>query len=108
MTAPSPAALLADPEWLPHTFDRAGERLDFVRLTAADRDALAFLAEEYVGARFAHEVLPWDAVKAAAPAGDGAQVHFIFHTGFCCSTLLARAVAAGGGVAVLREPDILM
>ncbi|WP_129794063.1 hypothetical protein [Sphingosinicella sp. CPCC 101087] len=101
-------AILADPDWLPHTFDRSGALLDFVRLSAADRDSLAFLAEEYVGKDFAHQVLGYDKVRAATPAADAAPVHFIFHTSFCCSTLLARALAAGGGARVLREPDILM
>jgi hypothetical protein len=102
------ASLLADPDWIPHTFDQPGDRLDFVRLAADDRDSLPFLAEEYVGRGFEHRILPWREVMAAAPAGDALPVHFIFHSGFCCSTLLASALAAGGGLSVLREPDILM
>jgi hypothetical protein len=102
------ASLLADPDWIPHTFDHQGERLDFVRLAAADRDSLPFLAEEYVGRGFEHQILSYPEVAAAAPAEDALPIHFIFHSGFCCSTLLASALAAGGGLSVLREPDILM
>ena len=102
------ARLLADPDWIPHTFDHQGERLDFVRLPAGDRDRLPFLAEEYVGKGFEHQILSYRDALAGAPAEDALPVHFIFHSGFCCSTLLASALAAGGGLSVLREPDILM
>jgi len=102
------ARLLSDPEWIPHTFDHQGERLDFVRLPAGDRDSIPFLAEEYVGRGFEHQVIAYREAQAGAPAEDALPVHFIFHSGFCCSTLLASALAAGGGLSVLREPDILM
>jgi hypothetical protein len=35
-----------------------------------------------------------------------APIHFLFHTSFCCSTLLARALESPGHTLVLREPWI--
>ena len=101
-------SIVRDPIWLPHTFNPAGDLLDFVRLSLEDRRRLAFLAQEYVGKDFEHQIAPYDSVQASAPPGDEAPLHFIFHTSFCCSSLLARALEAGGAAEALREPDILM
>jgi hypothetical protein len=108
MTSPSLQSLLADPAWLPHTFDRAGQRLLFVRLTREQRDKLPFLAQEYVGKDYPTEIRPWPEIAKAEPVADAGPLHFIFHTSFCCSTLLTRALASPGIAADLREPDILM
>lgn len=100
--------IISDPAWLPHTFNQSGDQLDFVRLTTAEREALPFLAEEYVGNHFPHRVLHFSDVAALSPLDGLAPIHFIFHTAFCCSTLLARALALPGVASDLREPDILM
>ncbi len=107
MSLPS-EAVARDPAWLPHTFNQKGDLLDFVRLEAEERRRLTFLAEEYVGRDFPHQVLSYQDVKALAPGADETPLHFIFHTSFCCSSLLARALEAGGTAESLREPDILM
>jgi hypothetical protein len=46
--------------------------------------------------------LPTTQIRQAA-----GPVHFIFHTGFCCSTLLARAFDIPGVAMGLKEPTIL-
>ena len=45
-----------------------------------------------------------DAISAQPP---GAPIHFLFHSGYCCSTLLARAVDLPGWAMGLKEPTIL-
>lgn len=49
--------------------------------------------------------ISWDDVKAMRP--QTGALHFIFHTAFCRSTLLVRAVDAPGVAAGLSEPAIV-
>jgi len=37
-----------------------------------------------------------------------APIHFVFHTSFCCSTLLAKALEVPGISSTLKEPDVLI
>ncbi|GMV31950.1 MAG: hypothetical protein AMXMBFR59_40750 [Rhodanobacteraceae bacterium] len=46
-------------------------------------------------------------MEAMAAEESGGVVHHIFNTGFCCSTLLARALGATGPFLVLREAGIM-
>ncbi|MFL6846122.1 MAG: hypothetical protein ACJ8ER_14715 [Allosphingosinicella sp.] len=104
-SAPDPAALAADPAWLPHGFDPASETLRFVRLERAARRALPFLDGRRIGPELERATAPLDAL-AFAPA-EGARCHFIFHSAFCGSTLLARALDIEGRTLALKEPNIL-
>lgn len=107
MTEASPRDLALDPEWLPHTFGPDGSELTFVCVPLAERDRLTFLSDEHYAGQFAKRTVPAAAVAAAAPA-QGAQLHFIFHTAFCASTLLARALDLPERTLVLKEPDVLI
>lgn len=98
------ADLAADPAWLPHRIDGPGRQVEFIRVpreTLADR---GFLADRDLppGDR---ALAGWDHVLAMQP--EAGQLHFIFHTAFCRSTLLVRALDAPGVAAGLNEPGIL-
>lgn len=99
------ATIAADPRWLPHTLDLAGRRMLFVRIGPAVLTASGFLAdvkpEEAEGARW----ITLEEVRAMQ-AEPGA-LHFIFHTAFCRSTLLARAMNVPGVSVGMAEPGIL-
>ena len=101
---PTAAELLADPDWLPHGVDVRSGAVRFVRIPRDVQRGMTFLADEY---------LPKSAPRAELTATDLRQrvspgrPHFVFHSAFCCSTLLTRALDVPGRVFGLKEPATL-
>jgi hypothetical protein len=102
---PDLSAVARDPAWLAHRFDESRDEVHFLRLTRAEHRAVTFITDEYIRADAPRRVLGRkDAAAAAAPPG---PLHFIFHSAYCCSTVLARAVDIEGRSMGLKEPLIL-
>lgn len=104
----SAQALAADPDWLPHTFDESGAALTSVYVPREERGRLTFLSDDHYLGKFAKAQHLAGAVSAATAQASGAPIHFIYHTSFCCSTLLAKALEIPGRTIGLREPDVLI
>ncbi len=99
------AAVLADPAWLPHRVLDEGRTLQLVRLPRDEQRRLPFLDERFVAAgapRF--ELAIAELAEAEKPA-TAAGCHFIFHSAFCCSTLMSRALDIEGAATTLHEPQ---
>lgn len=98
------ADIAADPAWLPHRIDVGARQVEFIRVPRETLAERGFLADRDPppGERV---LVGWDAVRGMqVPAG---ELHFIFHTAFCRSTLLVRALDAHGVAAGLNEPGII-
>ncbi len=108
METPSIQDLALDPEWLPHTFDAEGDDLTFVRVPRQARSTLMFLSDEHFAGQFAKTATAANSVSREVGKAAQASIHFIFHTSFCCSTLLARALDVPGTSSALKEPDVLI
>jgi hypothetical protein len=103
--APDPAAVASDATWLPNRYDESEDLVHFVRLTREGHRAVTFITDEYIPAEAPRLVVRRSDVAAAA--GPPAPLHFIFHSAYCCSTVLARAVDIEGVSMGLKEPLIL-
>jgi hypothetical protein len=98
------AEIAADPAWLPHRIDVGERQVEFIRVPRETLAERGFLADRNPppGERM---LVGWDEVRAMqVPSG---ELHFIFHTAFCRSTLLVRALDAPGVAAGLNEPAII-
>ena len=107
MTSPDARELALNPEWIPHAFEEDTD-LDFVLVPRASRSNLVFLTDGQMRGAYAKTKAPVTAVKNEASVLKDAPLHFVFHSSFCCSTLLARAVEKKGTSASLSEPNILV
>jgi hypothetical protein len=109
--APSPAPprsieeAARNPEWIVHRYDPGHDAMHLLPITRAEQRKATFLTDEYLPAGRDPIVIRRKDAIAAAPAT--APIHFVFHSAFCCSTLIARAFDLPGRSMGLKEPVIL-
>ncbi|MBA3527381.1 MAG: hypothetical protein H0T82_10755 [Sphingomonas sp.] len=97
--------IAADPLWFPHRWHASEGAVEFIRLTPEARSAATFLDDQNLGPLPRCKAPLRDLAAVLAPAA--APAHFIFHSAFCCSTLLARALDVPARIVALREPIVL-
>lgn len=101
---PDPAIVARDPLWLADRYDANQDVVHFRHVPRDVHRGATFLTDEYLPAG---RIVPVGRAAALAAAGPAAPLHFVFHSAFCCSTLLARAVDIDGIAMGLKEPVIL-
>lgn len=99
------SALTDDPRWLPHRLDPVKGEVVFLRLEREALTAPGFLADRQPQTPAEEVRLPLARFADMKP--DSGPLHFIFHTAFCRSTLLVRALNIAGVSAGLSEPGII-
>lgn len=95
-----------DPEWLAHRYDPGHDAVHFRRVPRVDHARVAFLTDELLPGDKTPVVLR-RAEAIAAQDHPPAPIHFIFHSAYCCSTLMVRALDIPGVAMGLSEPVIL-
>ncbi len=96
--------IVTDPSWWPHRYDPTQGHVHYIRATREDHRNATFLTDEYLKEANKPQAIP---LKDTANVGESAPIHFIFHSAYCCSTLLARAFDLPGVSMGLKEPQIL-
>ncbi|MGH8403300.1 MAG: hypothetical protein ACRESO_07870, partial [Gammaproteobacteria bacterium] len=109
---PSPEELATQPEYYLHALDLAGGQCEFLKLDKQAYRRSVFMdhrvrSETQDAARAPLAVMEKMArdVQAASQPG---PINYIFHTAFCCSTLISRCLDIEGACYALREPSVFM
>ncbi len=106
--ATTPANVIGDPAWFPDNVDLNRGTFGFVQ---TGRDALSrqsFLDSRWDRSPLARVDIPIPIVAATLENLHRPKLNFIWHTAFCCSTLIARCLDVAGQNLSLKEPQILI
>ncbi len=104
--APAVTDIIHDPEWLAHRYDPGHDAFHFRRVPREARAVVPFLTDLHLGDEAAPAVLRRSDCHNAAP-NVPAPVHFLFHSAYCASTMLAQALDQPGIATSLSEPVLL-
>lgn len=96
------AAVLRDPAWICHRYDPGHDAFHFRRVPRERHRQVAFLIDGELGP----EPKPLVVRRSDLPPVNHAP-HFIFHSAFCGSTMLVRALDREGSAMGLSEPVVL-
>lgn len=100
-----PRTLATDPRWLPDAIDIQRRLIRFAHIDRAEIVAQPFLDQRKDAVVTGWAQASFDDIAAHAPPAPAPA--FIFHSAFCGSTLLARALDTPGKSLSLKEPNIL-
>ena len=99
------SGIVNDPVRLLHRYDEMEDRFHFIRVPRELHRQCTFLTKEHLPEDIDTAILQRsDTVAHCRPR---APLHFLFHSGYCCSTMLARAFDIEGLSMGLKEPVIL-
>jgi hypothetical protein len=104
MTRNAASAETLPASWLAHRYDPGHDAVHFVETPRAVRRDVPFLTDDYLTVDQPLVVARREAITVA---GHRSALHFIFHSAYCCSTLLANALDLDGVATTFKEPVIL-
>lgn len=96
-----------DPQWFPHAYYPHSDSFEFCHLSREMHRDAVFLDPRFLSRAKKSPPIPASYVEAVDGSHSSGEIHFVFHTGFCGSTLLARALDQPGVSMGLKEPHVL-
>lgn len=99
--------LLASADWFPERFDAASANFSFVKADLATIASQTFLDHRWNRAGLEQRSASASSLLCILPQHNP-KLNFIWHTGFCCSTLLAKALNDSATNLSICEPQILV
>ena len=104
-TAARHAKIIGDANYLAHRYDEVADGFRFVHVPRDVHRNCTFITDEHLPNVDRYELISRsDVAELTVPT---APVHFIFHSAYCCSTMMARAFDIPGVSMGLKEPVIL-
>jgi hypothetical protein len=97
--------ILRNGEWLAHRYDAAADAFHLRRLSRQQHNAATFITDEYLGIEPSPVVVSRRDGRALVEKN--ANLHFILHSAFCGSTMLANGFDLAGMAMGLKEPVLL-
>lgn len=98
-------AALRDGSLLAHRYDEASDSFLMRPVSREAHDAATFITDEYLGAQ--ENLVAIGRAQAMKAVRRDNNLHFIFHSAFCASTMLARGFNLPGQSMGLKEPVLL-
>src|SRR5438552_3069742 len=94
-------------DWLPYWYAANDDMLVFAHLPREAQRRAVFLDPRFLARAQKSDPVPLAELPAAQIREQAGKMHFIFHTAFCCSTLLTRALDIPGVSMGVKEPSVL-
>ena len=94
-----------DGAWLAHRYDASADAFHMRHVSRSAHNTATFLTDEYLGVEPSPMVL--SRREATTGRTDDASLHFILHSAFCASTMLANGFDLPGLSMGLKEPVLL-
>lgn len=108
MMASDLSTVLADARWLVHRYDAQRDAFQFQDVARDRRNAAPFLTDQDLGLTARPLAFTRGEIRQRlAGSAPRAPLHFLFHSGFCSSTMLVKAFDHPGTAAGLSEPVVL-
>jgi hypothetical protein len=99
--------ILSDGAWLAHRHDSQADRIQFQHVSRERRNAAPFLTDQDLRIESRPAVIGRSEAMAGLAGIAPSALHFLFHSGFCSSTMLVKAIDRPGSATGLSEPVIL-
>lgn len=105
MTTDPVIIIEGDPGWLPHSIDWSNGTVQFQKFPHEQFRAPGFLFEFQAEGSADKQEIPISRLRDIRV--ETLPIHFVFHTAFCRSTLLSRALNLDGIAVGMSEPGII-